>query len=113
LQIRNRFRDALEAETEMSNDNANVKGSGGPKVEFEHVGTSRDVEFHASEDETLQQLWDKAVDLLQETRGPQDRLQSFKGTDLMPYLNLTLAQLKDEKIIDARKFQIVGPTGGA
>jgi len=91
----------------------NGNGKGGPKVEFEHVGTSREVDFHASDEDTLQQLWDKAVELLKEPRGPEDRLQSFKGTDLMPHLSLTLKQLKDQKIIDARKFQIVGPTGGA
>jgi hypothetical protein len=84
-----------------------------PLVEFEDVNSLETVTFHTPWHTTLTAAWDEATRLLKEPRKPDDRLQSPAGTDLMPYLALTLRELIDKKIVKALKFQIVGPTGGA
>ena len=84
-----------------------------PLVEFEDVNSLETVTFHTPWHTTLTAAWDEAAHLLEEPRKPDDRLQSHAGTDLMPYLALTLRELIDKKIVKALKFQIVGPTGGA
>jgi hypothetical protein len=84
-----------------------------PLVEFEDVNAVETVDFRTPWDTKLNAAWDKAVVLLEEPRKPTDRLQTPEGTDLMPYLGLTMHELKERKIITALKFQIVGPTGGA
>ncbi len=84
-----------------------------PLVEFEDVNLLETVTFHAPWRTTLTAAWDEAARLLEEPRKPDDRLQNHAGTDLMPYLALTLRELVEKKIVKALKFQIVGPTGGA
>lgn len=83
------------------------------KVEFEDVNAVETVDFRTSLATTLNAAWDEAATLLGEPRKPTDRLQTPGGADLMPYLGLTLRELKERKIVHAFKFQIVGPTGGA
>lgn len=85
----------------------------GPKVEFEDVNALKTVDFHTPWETRLDAAWTEADSLLEEPRKPDDRLQTPEGTDLMPFLPLTLRKLKERKIITALKFQIVGPTGGA
>ena len=84
-----------------------------PKVEFEDVNSLETVDFRTPWHTHLTAAWDKAANLLEEPRKPTDRLQTPEGKDLMPYLNLTLRELEERKIVHALKFQIVGPTGGA
>lgn len=100
-----------DVRTDRSNDK-DEKG-GGQSVTFEHVNSLQEVQLHASKDETLRQLWEDAYVKLGEPHRPDDRLQTDDGRDLMPFLGLTLRQLREEQQINSHKFQIVGPTGGA
>lgn len=84
-----------------------------PKVFFEDMNSLESVKFRTPLHTKLTEAWDEAVKLLKEPRRPTDRLQTPEGTDLMPYLGLTLRELEERKIVTALKFQIVGPTGGA
>ncbi len=84
-----------------------------PLVEFEDVNAVETVEFRTPWQTKLTAAWNEAARLLEEPRKPTDRLQAPDGKDLMPYLELTLRELKERKIVHALKFEIVGPTGGA
>lgn len=84
-----------------------------PRVEFEDVNAIETVDFRTPWDTKLTVAWNEAAVLLEEPRKPTDRLQTPEGVDLMPYLELTLRELEERKIVTALKFQIVGPTGGA
>lgn len=86
---------------------------GGQAVIFEHVNSLKEVKIHAAKELTLNDLWNEAYVELKEPRRPDDRLQTDDGKDLMPYLGLTLHQLREENGIKTRKFEILGPTGGA
>jgi hypothetical protein len=71
-------------------------------------------QFKADWDSTLAQIWDAAYLKLEEPRRAEDRLQTAKGDDVMPYLTLTLKQFQEQHPkIWSTHFQIVGPTGGA
>src|SRR5260370_25160640 len=70
-----------------------------PLVEFEDVNSLETATFHTPWHTTLTAAWDEATRLLKEPRKPDDRLQSPAGTDLMPYLALTLRELIDKKIV--------------
>lgn len=85
----------------------------GPKLTFEHVVSVQDVKFQVSWSETLQTAWNTAYEKLGENRRADDRLQTDDGVDMMPFLGKTMRQLFDDKHAKSRKFQIVGPTGGA
>ena len=85
----------------------------GPQVEFEHVNSLETVKFKADWDTPLKALWEEAYGLLEEPHRAEDRLQDAHGSDLMPYLDLTLRVLRDRKLIRGHHFQIIGPTGGA
>jgi hypothetical protein len=85
----------------------------GPKLQFEHVASVQDVTFRVSWSDTLQAAWDTAYAKLGEDRRADDRLQTDDGVDMMPFLGKTMRQLFDDKLTKSRKFQIVGPTGGA
>jgi len=82
-------------------------------VFFEDVNAIESVDFNIAWTTTLNAAWNEAARRLEEPRTPQDRLQAPEGTDLMPYLGLTLRELEERKIVHALRFQIVGPTGGA
>jgi len=86
---------------------------GGPVVEVVYLKSSDDAKFHAGWDDTLAEVWDQAYDELGEVRHPADVLECQDGVSLMPHLNLTLAQLRDQHICQNRKLQIRGETGGA
>lgn len=85
----------------------------GPKLTFEHVASVQEVKFRVSWNETLQAAWDVAYEKLGEDRRSDDRLQTDDGVDMMPFLGKTMRELFDDKQTKSRKFQIVGPTGGA
>jgi hypothetical protein len=77
------------------------------------VNAIESVDFRTPWRTKLTATWNEAARLLEEPRKPTDRLQTPEGRDLMPYLELTLRELEEKKIVTALKFQIVGPTGGA
>lgn len=85
------------------------------KVRVEHLASLQEVQLDAKWTDTVQQVWDAALapDKLNEPRRPGDKLQTSDGVDVMPYLTLTLRQLRDEHGIKSHKFEIVGDTGGA
>ncbi|MCU7370734.1 hypothetical protein PEC18_07525 [Paucibacter sp. O1-1] len=85
----------------------------GPKVVFEHVASLQEVKFRVNWNATLQSAWDEAYRQLNEPKRSEDRLQNDDGQDMMGKLGWTLRQLFDDKHTKSRKFQIVGPTGGA
>lgn len=85
----------------------------GPKLTFEHVASVQEVKLRVSWNETLESAWNTAYERLGEDRRADDRLQTDDGVDMMPFLGKTMRQLFDDKHIKSRKFQIVGPTGGA
>src|ERR1700730_14027772 len=80
---------------------------GGQSVTFEHVNSLQEVKVHAANSATLRQLWEEAYSKLGEPHRPEDRLQTDDARDLMPFLDLTLRQLRDEHGIKSHKFQIV------
>jgi hypothetical protein len=85
----------------------------GPRLTFEHVASVQEVKFRVSWSDTLQAAWDTAYDKLGEDRRADDRLQTDDGLDMMPLLGKTMRQLFEHRLTRSRKFQIVGPTGGA
>ncbi|HEY8709236.1 MAG TPA: hypothetical protein VIM34_14705 [Burkholderiaceae bacterium] len=93
--------------------NGNDDDNHGPKLQFEHVASVQDVKFRVSWSDTLQAAWDQAYEELGEDRRADDRLQTDDGVDMMPFMGKTMRQLFDDKHTKSRKFQIVGPTGGA
>lgn len=86
---------------------------GNPIVEVIDLNTNEEVKFHASWSDTLQTIWDKAYGELKEGRRDGDTFECQDGTSLTSHLGLTLEQLREKKICQARKFQIRGPAGGA
>lgn len=85
----------------------------GPKLSFEHVASLHEVKFRVAWSDTLQAAWDLAYEKLGEDKRAEDRLQTDDGQDMMSKLGWTLRQLFDDKSTKSRRFQIVGPTGGA
>jgi hypothetical protein len=84
-----------------------------PLVVFEDVNESENVEFRTPWATKLTSAWDEAATLLDTPRTPKERLLTPEGTDLAGYLELTLRELQERKIVCVLKFLIVGPTGGA
>ncbi len=109
VDLKHAEREIEEAEKEIEEAERHKE----PLVEFEDVNAIEAVEFRTPWHTKLTAAWDEAARLLEEPRKPTDRLQTPEGRDLMPDLELTLRELEDKKIITARNFQIVGPTGGA
>jgi hypothetical protein len=85
----------------------------GPAVEVLYLNTNEEVKFHAAWDETLQHVWDESYGKLGETKRANDELQCQDGVSLMPYLTLTLAEMRDKHLCQNRKFAIRSETGGA
>jgi hypothetical protein len=101
--------------TENQNKPADSKNDNekGPIVEVINLNTNETVKFHVSWEETLGKVWDTAYEELKETKNPKDEFLCEGGESLMPYLGLTLLQLRDKKVCQNRKYQIRRPTGGA
>jgi hypothetical protein len=100
-------------EPEKKPDSKPDHNPGGPIVEVTNLNTNDSVKFHAKWEETLQQVWTTAYTELKESPKPGDELLCEGGASLMGYLNLTLAQLRDQKVCQNRKYQIRRATGGA
>ncbi len=86
---------------------------GEPEVEVIYLNTNEDAKFHEAWSRTAQQVWDDAYDKLGEQKKTGDQFETQDGKSLMPYLSLTLSQLRDQHISANRKFQIKCETGGA
>lgn len=99
--------------TQSQKQNPGQNEGQGPIVEVTNLNTNETVKFHVKWEDTLNQVWDEAYDELKETRNPGDQLLCEGGESLMGYLNSTLAQLRDQKVCQNRKYQIRRPTGGA
>lgn len=85
----------------------------GPLVEIVYLNSNEEAKFHASWDDTLQQIWDRAYQELGEGRREGDEIQCQDGASLMGYLSLTLEQLRERHLCEHRKFAIRSQTGGA
>ena len=94
-------------------------GDGGGKPEKEvpvhvkNLKTNQKVDFKMPEMATVADTWARAYTELGEQRVAGDEFQCADGASLMGKLTTTLEQLLEEKICQARKFEIRGPTGGA
>src|SRR5712692_9792044 len=99
---------------EMSEDSKKGEQEGSI-VEFVYLNTNAETKFHASREEKLGEVWNRAYDKdhLNEAKKPTDKLECQSGESLMEYLSLTLEQLRERKICPDRKFQIRSETGGA
>ncbi len=86
---------------------------GEPMVEVVYLNTNEDTKFHEPWSHTVQQVWDTAYVKLGEQRKVGDQFETQDGKSIMPYLALTLSQLRDQHISANRKFQIKCETGGA
>lgn len=85
------------------------------EVHVVHVNEVEKASFKESLDATLQQVWDKSYVELKIARQPKDIFQTGgeHPKSLMSYLQLTLAQARDRKIITDFHFGIASETGGA
>lgn len=94
-------------------------GGGGGKPEKEvpvhvkNLKTNQKVDFKMPETATVADTWAQAYAELVEQRSDGDEFQCADGTSLMGKLTTTLEELHAEKVCQARKFEIRGPTGGA
>lgn len=94
-------------------------GDGGGKperevpVQVKNLKTNQKVDFKMQELATVADTWARAYTELGEQRAAADEFQCADGTSLMGKLTKTLEQLHAEKVCQARKFEIRGPTGGA
>lgn len=85
----------------------------GPQVQVLYRNTNERAKFPAAWDTTVADVWSKAYAELGEERKDIDTFETEDGTDLGPYLNLTLEQLREQKISPERHFAIRSETGGA
>lgn len=86
------------------------------RVEVLNTKTNREATFEVSWTTTLQAVWDASYGKFNpaEHKDADDKFQcQHAGADLTPYLGLTLRQTQEQHICPARKYQIVGGTGGA
>jgi hypothetical protein len=77
------------------------------------LNTNETVKFHATWEDTLYHVWEMAYTKLEEVKNPGDELLCESGQSLMSDLQNTLAQLREKKTCQNRKYQIRRPTGGA
>ncbi len=85
------------------------------KVRVVHVNEVERVDFEEPRTATLKQVWDKAYVELKISPNRKDVFQTAgeHPKSLMAYLNLTLEQARDQKVIDDYHFGIASETGGA
>ncbi len=88
------------------------------QVHFRSLVTGERVTFDVENDKTLQHVWDKAYDKLEEARRDGDTLHCAggeEGRDLMSRLDLTLKQAREQRVCgeEAFRYEIKGPSGGA
>jgi hypothetical protein len=104
-----------EKEREMSVEHGEKHDDdkGQPVVEFLYLKTNDDAKFHVSWSAKLGEVWDLAYAELKEAKLATDQLECQSGATLMDQLQLTMADLRDKKVCQGRKFQIRSETGGA
>lgn len=102
-----------DKETKPQGDKPPQDNAGGPIVEVTNLNTNDLVKFHAKWEDTLQQALATAYTELKESPKAGDELLCEGGGSLMGYLNSTLAQLRDQKVCQNRKYQLRRATGGA
>lgn len=107
-----KHRFAKQVETERSVARLNQE-HGNPEVQVTYLSTNAEKKFHVEWDWTLQQVWDLAYEKLEEARKPKDLFKTEGGTDLTPYLAVTVRRAFEEKIARPFKFEIRSETGGA
>lgn len=83
------------------------------EVHVKSLITAEEVAFPAEWTSTLQWVWDEAYLKLEEKHRDGDTFRCQGGTDLMPFLGLTLAQAQEQHLCEGRHFEIRGPSGGA
>ena len=85
------------------------------EVHFKHVNEVEKAKFEMPKSATLAAAWDEAYIKLGIERTDKDTLQTAGDhpKPLANYLSLTLKALKEDKIVEDYRFEIVGPTGGA
>lgn len=85
----------------------------GPIVEVADLNTNREVKFHAAWSDTLKTIFERAYHELNEAKVEGDEFICQTGPSLMPHLQLTLEQAREQHLCPNRKFAIRRPTGGA
>ena len=86
------------------------------RVEVLNTKTNREAKFDVPWTATLQTVWNESYTKFHppEHKDAADKFQCQQGgVDLTPHLALTLRQAHEQHICVARKYQIVGGTGGA
>lgn len=81
-------------------------------VSFLDTNTNDAARFAVPGHVALQEAWNMAYDELDETRRPNDVLESRSGQRLTADLDKTIEDVKEHVVPDLR-FQIVGEQGGA
>jgi hypothetical protein len=102
--------------TDVAEDHEVIDFAKETRVEVLNTKTNREVVFDVPWTTTLQVVWDSSYGKFQppEHKDADDKFQcQHAGADLTPYLGLTLKQAQEQHICPARKYQIVGGTGGA
>jgi hypothetical protein len=83
------------------------------EVHVKSLVTGEKANFPMTLDATVQRAWDESYTELKEARRDGDTFRCADGTDLMSKLDLTLAQVREEKVCDGERFEIRGRSGGA
>jgi hypothetical protein len=85
------------------------------EVHVMHVNEVEKASFKEPISATLRQVWDKSYIELKIARKPKDIFQTGgpKPKPLMSFLELSLEQARDQKVIDDFHFGIASETGGA
>jgi hypothetical protein len=83
------------------------------EIHVKSLVTGEKANFPMSLDATVQTAWDESYKELQEVRRDGDTFRCADGTDLMSKLNLSLGQLREEKVCEGEQFEIRGRSGGA
>lgn len=105
-------------ETQQTGDVAVEAKQHGDRTVEVHVKSLKNNEttsFKVSEETTVGQVWDEAIDPdhLDEERQPGDTFRCADGHDLTHELDLTMAQLQEQHVCMNRHFEIRGGSGGA
>lgn len=89
------------------------KGGGAPQVRVKYLNTNESAKVEATWTDTLNEVWTKAYEALDEQRKDVDQFETDKGDPLASFLDHTLEQVRDQKISVNLHFAIRSETGGA
>ena len=90
-----------------------MSDNGQVEVQVKSLITGETKRFPANWDWTLQRVWDQAYEKLEEKKRTGDSFRCHDGTDMTPFLGLTLTQAREQHVCPDRHFEIRGPSGGA